>query len=60
LISALTFIEGRTLKQPIKENKFIPDYLGEHKQVTSNKTLEEQQQEFSAFHAKLKSKQVHK
>lgn len=54
LASALTYIQGRQLKQPIKQSHFIPEYLGERKQVV-NKTLEEQQKEFAAFHTKLKS-----
>jgi len=54
LISNLTYIEGRTLKQPLKMDKFVPDYLGERKH-TSDKTLTEQQAEFAAFHNKLKS-----
>ncbi len=55
LTSNLTFIEGRQLKQPIKENKFIPNYLGEREEVVSHKTLEQQQAEFAAFASKLKS-----
>jgi len=55
LASNLTFIEGRQLKKPIDPNKFIPNYLGERKVITSNKTLEEQQAEFAAFRDKLKS-----
>lgn len=56
LISYLTFIEGRQLKTPIKSNVLIPDYLGNRGIVkTGNKTLEQQEQEFKAFHSKLKS-----
>lgn len=44
------------LKQPIKESYFIPDYLGERKPASgASKTLEQQEQEFAAFHSKLKS-----
>lgn len=55
LASSLMYIEGRQLKQPIEQSKFIPDYLGERKQTNSNKTVKQQQQEFAAFHGKLKS-----
>jgi len=55
LISNLTYIEGRQLKQPMKINNLIPDYLGIRENISNNKTLEEQQKEFSAFAAKLKA-----
>lgn len=56
LISSLTYIQGRQLKNYVNENAFIPDYLGNRGEIkTSNKTLEQQENEFKAFHAKLKS-----
>jgi len=39
----------------MKINNLIPDYLGIRENISNNKTLEEQQKEFSAFAAKLKA-----
>lgn len=56
LVSNLTYIQGRQLKDFVDQYKFIPDYLGNRGIVkTGNKTLEQQEQEFKAFHSKLKS-----
>jgi len=59
LISVLTFMEGRQLKQPLKESRFIPDYLGTRTR-SHEPTLEEQQRDFAAFHSKLKAIQPKK
>jgi hypothetical protein len=56
LASFLSYAEGRKLKHPIKESALIPDYLGKRVTVSgASISLEEQQKEFSAFAAKLKS-----
>lgn len=56
LASVLSYVSGRTLKKPVPEDVFIPDYLGERiKQPTANKTLEQQEQEMKAFADKLRS-----
>lgn len=53
LISFSTYMNGRTLKQPIPMEILLPDYLGERN--STEKSLEQQSREFKEFKAKLNS-----
>jgi len=54
LASVLSYVSGRTLKNPVPEKTFIPDYLGERK-PTHEPTLAEQEAQMKAFADKLKA-----
>jgi hypothetical protein len=56
LASVLSYVEGRTLKQPIPEHTFVPDYLGERKPA-GDISLEQQERDMARFAAKLKAMQ---
>jgi len=56
MLSVLTYMSGRTLKNPTPESVFMPDYL---QQRTAAKVIKDplQRDDYAAFAAKLKAAQ---
>jgi len=53
----LTYASGRTLKNPVPIETFLPDYLKERTKTIVEKSLEQQHLEFVAFKEKYQAAQ---
>ncbi len=58
LASLTANISGKTLKDPVPESLFLPDYLGEREQVNTEKSIEQQAEEALAFRERLAGMRV--
>lgn len=55
LASTITNISGKSVKNPIDVDKFLPDYLGVKQLRKLTKSKEQQRKEFSEFKEKLEA-----